>query len=66
MAGFDPGVRRCLALLGAPVFDVDLEFSGGLSEARAVDVAADVLVDGAQRVTEFGGCGRLVSGQQWS
>ena len=55
-----------LALLGAPVFDVDLEFSGGLSEARVVDVAADVLVDGAQRVTEFGGCGRLVSGQQWS
>src|SRR6266851_4072486 len=37
-----------LALLGVPNSDVDLEFSGGVSQARVVDVAADVAVDGGQ------------------
>ena len=39
-----------LALLGAANFDVDLEFSGGAAEARMVDVAAHVPVDGGEGV----------------
>jgi hypothetical protein len=37
-----------LAFLGAPTFDVDLEFSGGLSQAGVVDVADDLLVNGVE------------------
>ena len=37
-----------LALLGVPNADVDLEFSGCVSEASAIDVGVDVPVDGVQ------------------
>jgi hypothetical protein len=39
-----------LAILCVRVFDVDLEFLGGVSEPGVVDVVMDVPVDGAQRV----------------
>ena len=45
-----PG-RRALELLCVPKFEVDLEFSGGLSEPGIVDVAVNVSVDGGQRGT---------------
>jgi hypothetical protein len=35
-----------LAFLGVPAFDVDLEFSGGVSEASLFDVVMHVSVDG--------------------
>ena len=42
-------VRRLrLALLCVPTFDVDLEFSGGVSQPGVVDVAVDVAVDRVQ------------------
>jgi hypothetical protein len=45
-----------LALLGVPNFDVDLEFSGSVSEACFIDVAAHVPVDSGQSVAELGRC----------
>jgi len=42
------GISSWLAFLGVPSFDVDLEFSGGVSQPGFVDVAADVPVDGVQ------------------
>lgn len=41
-----PGPDALLAKLGSRVVDVDLEFSGGVSESGLVDVGLDVLVDG--------------------
>src|ERR1019366_8642538 len=53
-----------LALLGVPNFDVDLEFSGSVSEACFIDVAAHVPVDSGQSVAELGRCWRGVGGEQ--
>ncbi len=44
-------VERDLELLCVPKFEVDLEFSGGVSESGIVDVAVNVSVDGGQRGT---------------
>ena len=54
--GFGRGTAKMpdalrLELLCVPKFEVDLEFSGGLSEPGIVDVAVNVSVDGGQRGT---------------
>ena len=47
-------------ILGGDNFGVCLEFSGGLSQARPIDVVLDVGVDGAKSVAQFDGGGWLI------